>query len=74
MSRETKKMARLTREQAKRDQPDERTPEGSHDFPSKARDEGHEHLGQLGVGQSDDVTGTAPASGMARQRANPSRG
>jgi hypothetical protein len=68
-------MADLTRRIARRDE-DERTPEGSHDFPDKGSrddDAGHEHQHQQGTGQSDDVSGKAPASGMARQHANPAR-
>ena len=65
-------MADLTRRIARRDE-DERTPEGSHDVPAQAQDDGYEHQHQQGTGQSDDVSGKAPASGMARQRANPAR-
>lgn len=67
-------MADLTRRIARRDE-DEPTPAGSHDFPATARDDdaGHEHQHQQGTGQSDDISGKAPASGMARQRANPAR-
>jgi len=71
MAKDTEKMAEVTRQHADREDPDQRTPEGSHDFPSKAQDDDYELQGQQGVGQSDDVSGKAPASGMARQRANP---
>ena len=67
-------MADMTRRIARRDE-DELEAEGSHDFPAGARDDdaGHEHQHQQGTGQSDDVNGKAPASGMARQHANPAR-
>lgn len=73
MSRETRKMAKMTRRQAEAETPDQRTPEGSHDFPSDAQDDGFEHPVQQGVGQTDDITGKAPASGMARQKSHPAR-
>ena len=66
-------MADLTRRIARRDE-DEPTPEGSHDFPVEAEGEDADKpQHQQGIGQSDDISGTAPASGMARQRANPAR-
>ena len=64
-------MAKVTRMHARKEDPDQRTPEGSHGFPSEASDDGHQLLGQQGVGQTDDIHGKAPASGMSRQRTNP---
>lgn len=72
LAKDTEQMAEATRQHARREDPDQRTPEGSHDFPSAATDDDFELQGQQGTGQSDDVSGSAPASGMARQRSNPS--
>ena len=66
-------MAKVTRKLAQQDDADERTPAGSDDMPSNAQDDDYEHPRQQGAGQSDDISGKAPASGMARQHANPAR-
>lgn len=71
---DTDAMAEVTRAHAEQEDLDQRTPEGSHSFP--AADHEHQpeqHLGQGGVSQSDDISGQAPAAGMARQKANPAR-
>ncbi len=68
---DVKDMADVTRKHAREEDADQRTPEGSHGFPSAAQDDDFQHLGQQGVGQTDDIHGKAPASGMTRQRANP---
>lgn len=72
MAHERESMADLTRRIARRDE-DEPEAAGSHDFPSDASDDAHRHQHQQGTGQSDDISGKAPASGMARQHANPAR-
>ncbi len=68
--RDTKDMADMTRRLARKDGPMDGEKAGSHDFPS-AVGPGGVPLGKQGTGQSDDVSGQAPASGMARQHANP---
>jgi hypothetical protein len=73
MSQDPEEMAKVTRQHAEREDADQRTPAGSHDMPSSAQDDDYEHQHQQGAGQSDDVTGKAPVSGMARQHANPAR-
>lgn len=74
LSKDTEKMADVTRRHADQEDADQRTAEGSHDFAGDAQDDDYEHQAQQGVGQSDDVHGKAPASGMSRQRVHPSRG
>ena len=69
MDEREKDMTEMTRKRAREDGPtDGEKP--SHDFPS-ASGPGGVPLGQQGMGQSDDISGQAPASGMARQHANP---
>jgi hypothetical protein len=63
-------MAEMTRKLAREADPADREQAGSHDFPA-ATGPGGVPLGQQGTGQSDDISGQAPASGMARQHANP---
>jgi hypothetical protein len=66
----TKDMAAMTRKLAREEGPNDREQPGSRDFPA-AVGPGGVSLGQQGVGQSDDISGQAPAAGMARQKANP---
>lgn len=73
LAKDTDAMAKVTRDQARAEDVDQRTPEGTHDFASNAQDDGYEHPHQQGTGQSDDIHGKAPASGMARQRSNPAK-
>ena len=61
-------MAEMTRKLAREADPADREQAGSHDFPA-ATGPGGVPLGQQGTGQSDDISGQAPAS--ARQHANP---
>ena len=70
-----KDMAEVTRMHAEQEDLDQRTPAGSHDMPAGAgaQDDDYTHQHQQGAGQSDDISGKAPASGMSRQRANPAR-
>lgn len=68
--RDTKDMAEMTRKLAREAGPDDGVKAGSRDLPT-AVGPGGVPLGKLGSGQSDDISGQAPASGMERQRANP---
>jgi hypothetical protein len=70
MDEREKDMAAMTRKLAKEAGPDDGDKAGSHDFPSSVGP-GGVPLGQQGTGQSDDIHGQAPASGMAQQKANP---
>lgn len=67
---DTKDMAKMTRKLAREAAPEDREAAGSHDFPS-AVGPGGVPLGQQGTSQTDDISGQAPASGMARQHARP---
>ncbi|MCW2920154.1 MAG: hypothetical protein JWL76_28 [Thermoleophilia bacterium] len=68
--RTTDEMADMTRKLAREEGPDDGDKAGSHGFPA-AVGPGGVPLGQHGIGQSDNVSGQAPASGMAQQKANP---
>ena len=74
MRHDPEQMTRFTRERAREEDADGfRVPTGSHDFPTAAwhHGDGARNLGQLGAGQSNDITGQAPAASMAMQHANP---
>lgn len=66
----TEDMAAMTRKLAREEGPNDGVEAGSRDLPA-AVGPGGVPLGQQGVGQSDDIHGQAPASGMAQQKANP---
>lgn len=70
MDERTKDMEAMTRKLAREADPMDGDKAGSHGFPA-AVGPGGVSLGQQGIGQSDDIHGQAPASGMAQQKANP---
>ena len=69
---DVKDMAEVTRKHAREEDPDQRTPEGSHGFPAADGEEGDRSLNQRGTSQNQDIHGVAQASGMGQQRVHPS--